>query len=72
MKTIEFHGKKYVAMPYLKHGECNGCAFQDDDVNEVPCPHTVKLLSCSASSPIWIEDTPETIAAYVAHKLDYS
>ena len=70
MNTIEFHGKKYVAMPYLKHGECEGCAFQDDEVSEGACPHTTSMKSCFVDSPVWIEDTPEAIAAYVARRME--
>ena len=72
MTNITFQGKQYIEMPYLRHGECEGCAFQDDadGHSTVPCPHTESTPKCSSDSPILVEDTPEDIARYVNQRLE--
>ena len=72
MTHITFQGKQYIEMPYLIHGECEGCALQDDAEghSSIPCPHTENIHKCNEDSPILVEDTPEDIARYVAKRLE--
>jgi hypothetical protein len=67
LKGLAYQGKVYIFMPFITHGECNGCYFQGNDVD---CPHTDKLIKCDVDSPILIEDTPEALAEYVAWRLE--
>ena len=76
MTKYEFEGQVFIEVPALVHNDCHGCYFEDgvnlptNDKGTTPCPHTKNLRPCDAESPIFILDTPEAIAEYVARRLE--
>ena len=78
MNKYEFEGQVFVEMPAVVHNQCDGCYFEDgvnldtDDQGTTPCPHTKKIRPCHGESPIFVLDTPESIAHYVALRLENS
>jgi hypothetical protein len=76
MNKYEFEGQVFVEMPAIEYNECRGCYFEDgvnletNDNGTTPCPHTKNLRMCDSKAPIFILDTPEAIAEYVARRLE--
>ena len=70
-KRIKFEGKFYKTMPWLKHGECDGCHFMP---RLDTCPNQqTKEQFCDESGEfhgkIFIEHGKEGLAKYIADKL---
>lgn len=66
LRAMVYKDKIYILMPYITHGECEGCVFEGEGVE---CPHTEGLMRCDINAPILIEDTPEAMAEYIARRL---
>jgi hypothetical protein len=78
MTKYEFEGQVFVEMPAIIYNGCNGCYFEDgvnldtNDTGTTPCPHTKNVRPCDGDAPIFVLDTPEHIANYVALRLENS
>ena len=76
MTKYEFEGQVFVEVPALISNDCRGCYFEDgvnletNDSGTTPCPHTKNIRFCDIHAPIFILDTPEAIAEYVAQRME--
>ena len=76
MTKYEFEGQVFVEMPAILLNDCLGCYFEDEvnlpanDNGTTPCPHTKNVRPCHGTSPVFVLDTPEHIANYVALRLE--
>lgn len=76
MTKYKFEGQVFVEMPAILVNDCRGCYFEDgvnldtDDKGTTPCPHTKNVIACHSESPVFVLDTPEHIANYVALRLE--
>ena len=75
MTTHEYNGKEYLHVTWVRHNMCHGCEFQ----HKQPCPNNDKAYpkyigQCNNNNGtlygrVWVENTPEAIAKYMAERL---
>lgn len=75
MTTHTYKGKEYLHLKWLEEDMCDGCAFRhmsncpnaDEDAEEWfnQCEGSKGRLAAL----LWIENTPESIAAYMAERM---
>jgi hypothetical protein len=68
---FNWNGFDCLVVPSLEHMRCTGCMFRKTCDDE--CPHTDDgaPVHCNASNDIiFIKDTPEAMAKYIAQKLE--
>ena len=71
MKKLTWRGQDCVAVSPIVTMRCHGCLFAITEDDE--CPHTDEAVTMSCGSDndvIFIEDTPEAMAAYIIQKLE--
>ena len=70
MKKLTWRGQDCVAVSPIVTLRCQGCLFATTEDDE--CPHTEAVPhSCTSDNDvIFIEDTPEAMAAYIIQKLE--
>jgi hypothetical protein len=71
MKKLTWRGQDCVVVSPIVTMRCHGCLFVNAEDDE--CPHTDESVPMSCDSDndvIFIEDTPEALAAYAAQKLE--
>ena len=71
MKKLTWRGQDCVAVSSIVTMRCHGCLFTLTPDDE--CPHTddgVPMTCDSKNDVIFIEDTPEAMAAYIVQKLE--
>jgi hypothetical protein len=78
--TFEYEGTRYREVPelpplnlerYCSHTACRGCCFEEHRLLEVTCVDAGNLGNrCCENSTVFIPDTPEGYAAYIAARLE--
>lgn len=66
-EQLEFEGTKYLRVPYVQRGFCEGCVANDEDRRMCDWIEVAHKSSCIMS--ILILDTPEAKDTYVSQQV---